>query len=66
MKAIGGAQSGNFVPTAINDNGWIAGTLNTSQVAGVYSGQAVLYVNGLFLPLGAVPGFPTSQKPFDE
>ena len=53
MKAIGGAQSSNFAPTAINENGWIAGTL---------SGQAVLYVNSRFYPLGAVKGFPTSQS----
>ena len=32
MKAIGGAQSSNFAPTAINDNGWIAGTLNVHRL----------------------------------
>jgi uncharacterized membrane protein len=53
MKVIGGAQSSNFAPTAINDNGWIAGTL---------SGQAVLYVNSRFIPLGTVKGFTTSQS----
>jgi hypothetical protein len=42
MQAIGGAQSVNFTPVAINDNGWIAGTL---------SGQAVLYVNGRFITI---------------
>jgi probable HAF family extracellular repeat protein len=52
MKAIGGIQSANFSPAAINDNGWIAGTLG---------GQAVLYVNSRFIPLGAVKGFPFSQ-----
>jgi probable HAF family extracellular repeat protein len=62
MKAIGGAQSSNFAPTAINDNGWIAGTLNVSQIAGTYSGQAVLYVNSRFIPLGTVKGFATSQS----
>jgi probable HAF family extracellular repeat protein len=62
MKAIGGAQSSNFAPTAINDNGWIAGTLNVSEVAGTYSGQAVLYVNTRFISLGTVKGFPTSQS----
>jgi len=61
MKAIGGAQSANFSPAAINNNGWIAGTLNVSQVAGTYNDQAVLYVNSRFIPLGAVKGFPTSQ-----
>jgi uncharacterized membrane protein len=53
MKVIGGAQSSNFAPTAINDNGWIAGTL---------SGQAVLYVNSRFISLGTVKGFITSQS----
>jgi probable HAF family extracellular repeat protein len=53
MKEIGGAQSGNFSPEAINDNGWIAGTL---------AEQAVLYVNSRFIPLGAVKGFQTSQS----
>ena len=62
MKAIGGAQSSNFAPTAINDNGWIAGTLNLSHVAGTYSGQAVFYVNNRFISLGTVKGFPTSQS----
>jgi uncharacterized membrane protein len=51
MKAIGGAQSANFRPAAINDNGWIVGTLN---------GQAVFYVNNRFIPLGAVKGFTES------
>jgi probable HAF family extracellular repeat protein len=62
MKAIGGAQSSNFAPTAINDNGWIAGTLNVAQVAGTYTGQAVLYVNSRFISLGAVKGFSGSQS----
>jgi hypothetical protein len=62
MKAIGGAQSVNFAPTAINDNGWIAGTLNVSPVAGTYIGQAVLYVNSRFISVGAVKGFKTSQS----
>jgi probable HAF family extracellular repeat protein len=60
MKAIGGAQSSTFAPTAINDNGWIAGTLSTQ--AGTYSGQAVLYVNSRFIPLGTVKGFQSSQS----
>ncbi len=62
MKAIGGAQSSKFAPTAINDNGWIAGTLNVAPVAGSYTGQAVLYVNNRFIPLGTVKGFSTSQS----
>jgi uncharacterized membrane protein len=61
MKAIGGAQSSNFAPTAINDNGWIAGTLS-SQVAGTYSAQAVFYINSRFISLGRVKGFPISQS----
>ncbi len=52
MKAIGGAQSANFSPAAINNNGWIAGTLN----------GAVLYINGQFIPLGTVKGFQSSQS----
>jgi probable HAF family extracellular repeat protein len=62
MKAIGGTQSSNFAPTAINSNGWIAGTVNTSQATGVYVAQAVLYVNSRFIPLGAVKGFQYSQS----
>lgn len=62
MKAIGGAQSSNFAPTAINDNGWIAGTLNVAPVGGSYKGQAVFYVNSRFISLGAVKGFVTSQS----
>jgi probable HAF family extracellular repeat protein len=62
MKAIGGAQSAHFAPTAINNNGWIAGTLNVSPVAGVYNAQAVLYVNSRFISLGAVKGFQSSQS----
>jgi uncharacterized membrane protein len=62
MKAIGGAQSSKFAPTAINDNGWIAGTLDVAQPSGTYVGQAVLYVNSRFISLGAVKGFPTSQS----
>jgi uncharacterized membrane protein len=61
MKVIGGAQSSNFAPTAINDNGWIAGTLS-SQVAGTYSAQAVFYINSRFISLGRVKGFPISQS----
>jgi hypothetical protein len=52
MKAIGAAQSVSFVPAAINDNGWLAGTLE----------QAVLYVNSRFIPLGTVKGFGSSQS----
>jgi probable HAF family extracellular repeat protein len=62
MKAIGGAHSTKFAPTAINDNGWIAGTLDVSQVDGTYNGQAVLYVNSRFISLGAVKGFSGSQS----
>ena len=62
MKAIGGAQSSKFAPTAINNNGWIAGTLDVSQVDGTYNGQAVLYINSRFISLGEVKGFPVSQS----
>jgi hypothetical protein len=62
MKAIGGAQSSKFAPTAINNNGWIAGTLDVSQVDGTYNGQAVLYINSRFISLGAVKAFPISQS----
>jgi chitinase len=52
MRAIGGAQSGSFEPAAINDNGWITGTLSSG---------AVLYVNGRFIYLGNLPGFVGSE-----
>jgi probable HAF family extracellular repeat protein len=47
MRAIGGAQSASFTPEAINDHGWITGTL---------SGNVVLYINGRFINLGTGEG----------
>jgi probable HAF family extracellular repeat protein len=57
MVAIGGAQSSNFGPAAINDNGWVTGTLFSSD----HSENAVLYINGRFLYLGNLPGFVGSE-----
>jgi probable HAF family extracellular repeat protein len=55
MQSIGGTQSVNFTPAAINDNGWIAGTLGRipiyPYVYPSHSGQAVLYVNNRFITI---------------
>jgi len=54
MRAIGGAQSASFTPEAINDNGWIAGTLGDQ-------GNAVLCINDRITSLGTLPGFVGSE-----
>jgi probable HAF family extracellular repeat protein len=59
MKAIGGGQSTNFTPEAINDNGWITGTLRSA--AGNGYDKAVLYINGQFITLGTPQGFLGSE-----
>ena len=59
MKAIGGGQSTNFTPEAINDNGWITGTLRSA--AGNGYDNAVLYINGQFITLGTPQGFLGSE-----
>jgi probable HAF family extracellular repeat protein len=60
MQSIGGSLSSNFVPFAINDNGWITGELNTSTTTttGTTSTtDAVLYINGKLYNLGTLAGF---------
>jgi hypothetical protein len=54
MQAIGGASSNRFVPTAINDSGWIAGSLWAYPVimSILNSGPDELegsYVNGVYV-----------------
>jgi probable HAF family extracellular repeat protein len=71
MNVIGGAQAGYFTPWAINDNGWITGTITSSptnffppeDIANQSPfGQAVLYVNGRILSLGTLAGFTGSSQ----
>ena len=76
MQVIGGAQSVNFTPVAINDNGWITGTLappitespaNGGDAADPTvpdpsnPGFAVLYVGGHLTNLGTLPHFTGSE-----
>ena len=56
MQAIGGAQSNGFTPKAINDHGWIAGTLGGNPVT------AVLWINNRIISLGTLPGFSGSES----
>ena len=46
MQAIGGASSNRFVPSSINDNGWIAGTLFAYPVTFVVPDGGPGEVNG--------------------
>ena len=57
MRAIGGGQSGNFAPAAINDNGWITGTLAPVILPPEH---AVLYIYGRFSSCN-LPGFVGSE-----
>ena len=54
MRSIGGSQSASFTPEAINDNGWITGTLGTP-------GGAVFWINDRIISLGTLPGFVGSE-----
>jgi probable HAF family extracellular repeat protein len=74
MQAIGGAQSAFFVPSAVNDHGWIVGTISStptyffppdsSALDLPADGNAVTYINGRLITLGTVPGFLGSQGKF--
>jgi chitinase len=70
MQVIGGAKAGNFAPWAINDNGWITGTLTNTPVTikpsndinrNPTDGYAALYVNGNLSSLGTLSGYTGSQ-----
>jgi probable HAF family extracellular repeat protein len=71
MQIIGGANSGNFYPSAINDNDWVTGTVTSSPIVNNAAdgdgyllppqGKAVLYVNGKLQYLGSVAGSTGSQ-----
>jgi probable HAF family extracellular repeat protein len=70
FQIIGGAQSNYFSPWAINDNGWVTGTVTSTPTtftppnvinAPPTSGNAVLYANGTIVSLGSLPGFTGSH-----
>jgi probable HAF family extracellular repeat protein len=76
MQVIGGAQTVNFTPVAINDNGWITGTLAPPETQSPANGGdsadptvpdpsnpgfAVLYVGGQLTNLGTLARFTGSE-----
>jgi chitinase len=76
MRVIGGAQTVNFTPVAINDNGWITGTLAPPVTQSPANGGdgadptvpdpsnpgfAVLYIGGQLINLGTLAHFTGSE-----